>query len=504
MTFKHADGPTCQRANGLSPTVQRSNAPTCERSNVLLFVDRWYWLALLAAAPVFLFPSPDRVWVWMLIPLGWLIAWWAGRGMLPRTPLNPSLLLLAVMVGISLCVTWSVPVSLPKISGMILGLGAYFAVARTGRLEHTSAHAWWIAFTVFACTGLGVALIGLLGANWGAKFHVLAPITAEIMRTARVKGLPGAVAGLNPNEVAGALLWVAPMMLTLALWLPGRSRPIRRRRGTGRWMLALLVTWVAAALVVGVLVLAQSRGAYLGLGLALTVMCLVALPLRGRLLILVAIALAGTTLIATVLQVGPDSFLAQLSNAGRGADPSQASVSWESRVEIWSRGLAALGDFPLTGLGMNAFRAQIHARYPSPLIRPTVDIAHAHNEFLQAGLDLGLPGLVAFVALYIGAFWMLRDIWRAAPNPLPPTLRRKGELVSPFLLREGGRGLGAAMRPLALGLGGGLLAHAVYGLTDAVALGAKPGILFWLLLGLIASLHTQAAGDHSGPSVRHD
>ena len=46
-------------------------------------------------------------------------------------------------------------------------------------------------------------------------------------------------------------------------------------------------------------------------------------------------------------------------------------------------------------------------------------------------------------------------------------------------------------RSLTLGLGGGLLAHLLYGLTDAVALGAKPGVLFWMLLGLIAGLYSQ-------------
>jgi len=35
------------------------------------------------------------------------------------------------------------------------------------------------------------------------------------------------------------------------------------------------------------------------------------------------------------------------------------------------------------------------------------------------------------------------------------------------------------------------LAHLVYGLTDAVALGAKPGLLFWMLLGLIAAPYEQ-------------
>ena len=52
------------------------------------------------------------------------------------------------------------------------------------------------------------------------------------------------------------------------------------------------------------------------------------------------------------------------------------------------------------------------------------------------------------------------------------------------LLREGG-----AVWLLALGLGSGLLAHFLFGLTDATALGGRPGVIFWLLLGLIASLY---------------
>ncbi len=44
------------------------------------------------------------------------------------------------------------------------------------------------------------------------------------------------------------------------------------------------------------------------------------------------------------------------------------------------------------------------------------------------------------------------------------------------------------MRYVALGLAGSLLAHAVYGLTDAFALGAKPGVILWILLGLTCGL----------------
>ena len=143
----------------------------------------------------------------------------------------------------------------------------------------------------------------------------------------------------------------------------------------------------------------------------------------------------------------------------------------EGRVEIWSRAIYGLQDFPFTGMGMNTFREVVHVLYPLFLIAPDVDIGHAHNEFLQAGLDLGIPGLIAFIALYIGAFWMLADIWKRTRNsqPLTPNLQRS----------------------TVLGLGGGLSAHLLYGLTDAVALGAKPGVLFWMLLGLIAGLHGQ-------------
>jgi len=51
---------------------------------------------------------------------------------------------------------------------------------------------------------------------------------------------------------------------------------------------------------------------------------------------------------------------------------------------------------------------------------------------------------------------------------------------------------GGAVRLLALGLLGGLLAHFIYGMTDAVALGAKPGFLFWWLLGMVYGLYEQS------------
>jgi hypothetical protein len=47
-----------------------------------------------------------------------------------------------------------------------------------------------------------------------------------------------------------------------------------------------------------------------------------------------------------------------------------------------------------------------------------------------------------------------------------------------------------------LGLGGGLFAHLIFGLFDAISLGAKPGIFFWMLLGLITGLYNNLVEYH--------
>ncbi|MFO7537573.1 MAG: O-antigen ligase family protein, partial [Chloroflexota bacterium] len=91
---------------------------------------------------------------------------------------------------------------------------------------------------------------------------------------------------------------------------------------------------------------------------------------------------------------------------------------------------------------------------------PDYDISHAHNIYLQMAVDIGLVGLIAYLAIIMIA---LGTLWRVA--------RQDRDL-----------------RPIALGLGAGLVAYLIFGLTDAVPLGAKPALLFWYMLGLITIL----------------
>jgi putative inorganic carbon (HCO3(-)) transporter len=330
--------------------------------------------------------------------------------------------------------------------------------------------------------GLGIAGLGLFGTNWLAKFGFLMPITSRL--PTRITGLPGAEAGFSGNELAGALVWVIPVYIVLAVLLFVRARDVRAAWGWWRTVVLTAVIGMATLFVTGLLGLTQSRGGYLGFGLAMIGLAFIVLSRRWRLLLGSAV-IAAVILLVAVWRFQDDTVLHVLVNDSPALSPDSALGTWEGRSEVWSRAIYGIQDFPFTGMGMNTFRRVVHVLYPLFLVSPDVDIAHAHNEFLQAGLDLGIPGLIAFVALYIGAFWMLADIWRLTPTSnLQPS--------TPALSKVEGSNLQLHLtRALVLGFGGGLFAHIVYSMTDAVALGAKPGFLFWMLLALIVGLFYQ-------------
>lgn len=437
-------------------------------------IDRWHWLILALTAPFFLFPAPNRILALGVLPGLWLLAWWLRRKPpLTPTPLNLALLLLTVMLLVSLWATPDMTLSLPKISGLVLGLGIFFAVSREApRLG------WSVA--LFLAFGLGIALLGLFGTNWFTEKIALFD-TFSLRLPAFIRGLQGAESGFHPNEVAGALLWVLPLLFTLSLAALA-ARPQKPRQ------IGLLAAFLlGTAFVTLVFLLSQSRGAYLGLALTLLLLLLIALRPAPR-----RLALAALTLLALTLSARWRDLPGWLSTSGASANSALSLASLASRLEIWSRALDGIQDFPLTGMGLNAFRVVARAYYPFYQIPLNFEFGHAHNEFLQAALDLGLPGLIAFLALYILAFWMLADVWRA--------LRRLPEnFIYPPIFA--GHGV-LFMRALSLGLFGGLLAHLLYGLTDAVALGAKPGFLFWMALGLVAGLHQRTLA--ALPEDSHD
>jgi len=273
-----------------------------------------------------------------------------------------------------------------------------------------------------------------------------------------VTGLPGEIGWLpegetffNPSVIGGALLWVLPPSLSLLLWA--------MRRGERRW------GWVAAQglvtlLSLGLLLITQARGAWLGFTVSLLALLVTAGGRPGR----VGVALLLTALLVLVA-VGPVGLRQAIQVDGESAR-ILSIVSIEERFEIWSRAQYVIADFPFTGPGLDVFQYVMPVMYPLFQARPDRPVPHAHNEFLQVALDLGLPGLVAWQALYIVTFWMLWQVYRRGPDGL--------------------------IQALALGSGGALVGHLVYAMTDCAVLDAKPNVVFWVIIGLTVALHRAA------------
>ena len=135
------------------------------------------------------------------------------------------------------------------------------------------------------------------------------------------------------------------------------------------------------------------------------------------------------------------------------------SLSLEGRLRIWSRAFSYIQGSPFLGCGLGTFRT-IDGDISSVGSLFDMGTPHAHNVYLQMAYDTGVPGLVAYLALL---FLAVHISWRTYKST---------------------QGLS---RALAIGVLAALLAYHVYGLTDVVALGAKPGVLWWALLAVAAA-----------------
>jgi putative inorganic carbon (HCO3(-)) transporter len=123
---------------------------------------------------------------------------------------------------------------------------------------------------------------------------------------------------------------------------------------------------------------------------------------------------------------------------------------------------------------MNEFLIVMPVFYPTFLGSPDTDVAHAHNHLLQAALDLGLPGLIAYLALWFGAAGLLTVGIRTT--------------------------IDSDRRRIISGMAAGMIAYFVFGTADTIALGAKVGIFFWIALALTVALHEKAMSERSDTS----
>jgi len=416
---------------------------------------------VLSSIPLLMFPTlrPAATLILLLLSIVWWIVRWRLDGeLLPPTPFNGALLLWGIAVGVGIGVTAFPEETLPKATGLILGLIVFRYV--TVHVETRRQFTW--AVLAFVGFGLAIALLGMLGANWHFKIPLLRQVLDRLPpQLVHLPEAPGG--GVNPNQLGGALTLYVPFALAVVCgWRAGRDARL--------WLILRLLLLGGFA---GLWVLSQSRSAWIGGAVGcwgvLVVSGLLEEQRRLRVAALVFLAAPLFVLGALWIRGVPEQLPALWQESGGLQSEVVGQISLSGRVEIWSRALYAIQDFPFTGCGLGTFREVVWILYPLFTIPPTTDIAHAHNIFLQVAVDVGIPGLLAYVAL-LGVAGVVG--WRTARQD-------------------------ARLRPLALGLLGGLLALHVYGLTDALAPGSKPALAFWLALGLLAVAARLAAAPSS-------
>jgi putative inorganic carbon (HCO3(-)) transporter len=421
------------------------------------------WL-LLAALPFLMFPQRFTALLLPLLALPWLARKVTQGRFTARTPMDAPLLILLLMLPISLWVSVDVQRSLPKFYGIMLGFAVFYGLVNHVRRPDQAC----MVGLGLALAGLGVSALALLGANWlGGKLFALPQVYQRLPRL--VSGVPGSPpGGFNPNEVGAALCLFIPFVASLLfLGFPqpqnaGTAQPMLDHAlipaGARRWVLLGLLA-LNLLVMAGTLALTQSRSAFLGIGVALLVLA----SFRHRWL---WPALLLTVLVGALAwrYLGTERISSSFLAVG-----SERNVS--ARFEIWQRALYMIQDFPYTGVGLNTFPLVANTLYPLFSLAPeqVLQLAHAHNAFLQVAVDLGLPGLVAYLALLLGfgaAWWTAYR--RFAPGPL---------------------------RALSVGLLCAFVAYHVYGLTDCITLGAKPGVAIWAMGGLMAALANLAVAE---------
>ena len=413
----------------------------------------WQLVLVVVLAPVFMLADRLSNTVVALAVLAVLPVWWIYRLARGRffssTPVDIPILILLATLPVGYWAAALPELSIPYLIQYLIAVTLFYALVNSLAAPAGGRRVELVGWLMLAGTALLTGL-ALVGTAWGnSKFLPVNP-------GSYIPYLVGALwysEGFHVNIVGGALAVLVPVTAAYAV---GRSM-----RWWQRWLLGMLFVGESVALV-----LTQSRGALLGFAAALLVVAIA----RDRrwtwaVLFLVVVAAVG------ILVYGVQPTL-ELIMGGVGDSAVQSA---EGRLELFSRGLYMLQDFSFTGVGLGMFPRVLPILYPLFLVGPDTQMPHVHNIYLQAGIDHGFPGLIAFLAILVLLLVMGIETIRLSR--------------------------GRRWEPLAIGLLGGLVAYLVHGFFDSIWHTPRSHIIIWGFFGVLTAVwrfaRTQEAASSS-------
>lgn len=363
----------------------------------------------------------------------WMVRWLAYGRPSVHTPADWSIVLLILLLPITLYITSFPDITRVQVLRLVSGVLLYYAIAN-----------WATSPARLRLLFFGAMLIGLV-------LSLVAPITVVPPGGQKFAFIPAALYTkfalvvsdtINAAVLAGTLVLLVPCAIAVLLF--GWRQLQHYERG---------VVGATTLVMLSMLILMQSRSGFIALAAMLGLMVCLRWR-RGWLVLLASASVIG----ALVQSPAVITFLgASISFTAR------TFGGFEQRLVIWSRAVYMIQDYPFTGIGMGSFKQMIDSLYP--VFFNSSQVVHAHNLLLQVAVDLGIPGLIAWLAIVTGVTAWGWQVYRHG-----------------CLMGDG----------WIAGLGAGLLcsqlALIVNGLTDAVTWGmVRPAVVPWALWGLSAA-----------------
>jgi putative inorganic carbon (HCO3(-)) transporter len=354
-----------------------------------------------------------------------------------RTILDWGIFLLLFQVLVSSVIITEIDLSLTKITNLLFGILLFYSLL--GVLNSEKIMKWSIIgflslgslFTIFCLLG-----VNLLKDRLTTPFPIITKISIFLQQNTPIINwnLKGAEIGFNANAVGGVMTLFIPLFLVFLIWL---SREKRKENAISILKSLYPAGVILFGVMIALIILTLSFGSWLGciFGILVLLFFLQNNKAKKRILVLLLIVIVFVT-----------AFL---------LETSLVKGKIELRSVRWMVGFQVVKENPFTGIGMNQFRQIPSIGY---------ERSHAFNHLLHTAAELGIPGLIAYLVILIASGFMCIKVWQKSGADW--------------------------MRLAAAGLGCGQLAHLIFGMTDSIPLGAKPGFIFWVSLALIAALYS--------------
>lgn len=300
------------------------------------------------------------------------------------------------------------PLSLDPASGLNSLLGVIPPLAVVCAMVRLRAYRpQWVAIALVAGTVTGIALGALQVASSSAE---LSPW--YLYEETSVGKAVGFFA--NADHMATLLVVTIPFLAALVA--------AARKASMQRYSAAVAVSAGLGLLILVGLALNGSLAAY---GLAFPVIAaslLIVVPAASRLRLWI-VALAALLVIGAVTAL-------ETTAIGSSKLGDHASSSVQSRADLLATTSRATADFIPFGSGLGSF-ARVYPLYENPGQVTAIYVVHAHNDFVELALELGLAGIL--LELLFIAWWSVA-VWRAWTTAEAGPFERAATIASGAIL----------------------------------------------------------------------